>query len=80
MAERPTTATARSSRSDLSIWWYAVALLVYIPLGFFTQSVVMNWFVGPLFPLLLLFLGPTLVRRLTARRGEQQGELGRARV
>ena len=80
MAKGHTTAATLRGRGDLSMWWYLGALLVYIPLGFFTQMVVLNWIIGPLFPLLLLYLGPTLVRRLTARRGEQRSELGRTRV
>jgi hypothetical protein len=52
---------------DISIWWYAVALAIYIPLGFLTQSVVLNWIVGPIFPLLVLYVGPTFARRIVSR-------------
>ena len=41
---------------------YVAALVLYIALGFFFRSVVLNWIVGPLFPLLGLYLLPRLVR------------------
>ena len=41
---------------------YAVALAVYIGLGYLLRSVVLNWIVGPLFLLAVLHLLPRLVR------------------
>jgi hypothetical protein len=53
---------ARPARGD---WWrYAAALALYVALGLTTKSVVLNWIVGPLFPLLVLHLIPSLWRRL----------------
>ena len=46
---------------------YALAFAVYVVLGLLTGSVVLNWIVGPLFPLLALFVVPRLVRGVTRR-------------
>lgn len=48
---------------DIGLGWYAVALGVYILAGFFLKSAVLNWIVGPLFPLAVLYAGPALLRR-----------------
>lgn len=45
---------------------YALAAVLYIPLGVVLKTVVLNWIVGPLFPLLVVYVVPTFVRR---RRG-----------
>lgn len=45
---------------------YAVAAVVYITLGYFLKTLVLNWIVGPLFPLLVVYLIPNWIRR--ARR------------
>ena len=47
-------------------WLYVVAFLAYVALGLLTGSVVLNWIVGPLFPLLALYLVPRAVRKLTS--------------
>jgi hypothetical protein len=47
---------------------YVVALVVYVVLGLLTRSVVLNWVVGPLFPLIALYLVPLAVRKLGASR------------
>jgi hypothetical protein len=44
-------------------WLYVVAFLAYVALGLLTGSVVLNWIVGPLFPLLALYLVPLAIRR-----------------
>lgn len=52
---------------------YVIALVVYIVLGVFAKSVVLNWIIGPLFPLLVLYLIPRAARaagRRLARRDE----------
>jgi hypothetical protein len=43
-------------------WQYALALAVFVALGLLTRSIVLNWIVGPLFPLLALYLVPRAVR------------------
>lgn len=37
---------------------WAVLLVVYVALGLLVKSVVLNWIVGPLFPLVFLYLLP----------------------
>lgn len=46
---------------------YAVAVVVYIALGYQFKTIFLNWIVGPLFPLLVVYLIPTWLRRLRAR-------------
>lgn len=41
---------------------YVVAAAVYITLGVFLKSLVLNWVVGPLFPFLVVYLIPKWVR------------------
>ena len=48
-------------------WLWAVVLVVYVGLGLLTRSVVLNWVVGPLFPLLTLYLLPRAVSGLVRR-------------
>jgi hypothetical protein len=47
---------------DIGIGWYAVALAAYITAGYFLKSAVLNWIVGPLFPLAALYFLPRLVQ------------------
>lgn len=56
---------AAPDRPDPGLAWYAAALAVYIGAGFFLKSVLLNWVVGPLFPLVALYLVPRLVRKVT---------------
>lgn len=49
--------------ADVGIGWYAVALGAYIAAGFFLKSAVLNWIVGPLFPLAVFYAVPALLRR-----------------
>jgi hypothetical protein len=56
-----------TSGNHISGWWYAAALLVYIVAGFFLKSVLLNWLVGPLFLLIVLYIVPSLLRRLARR-------------
>ena len=46
---------------------YVLAFAVYVVLGIATRSVVLNWIVGPLFPLIVLYLLPLAVRSLVRR-------------
>jgi hypothetical protein len=46
---------------------YVTAAVVYIILGVFLKSIVLNWIVGPLFPLLVVSLIPKWVRRFSGR-------------
>lgn len=45
---------------------YLVAFVVYVALGYFLKSVVLNWIVGPLFLLIVLYLVPRAFRRRRA--------------
>ena len=49
---------------------YVALLVVYVALGFFLKSVVLNWIVGPLVPLVALYLLPRLFRSATATSTE----------
>ncbi len=44
------------------------ALVVYVALGLVVKSTVLNWIVGPLFPVLVLYVIPHAIRRLGSRR------------
>lgn len=43
---------------------YVAALVVYVALGYFLKSIVLNWIVGPLFLVLVLHALPALLRRM----------------
>ena len=47
-----------------SPWAWAVLLAVYVALGLVLKSVVLNWIVGPLFPLFFLYLLPRWAGRV----------------
>lgn len=47
--------------------WYVVTFAVYVALGVTLKSVVLNWIVGPLFPVLTLYVLPTLLRQRFGR-------------
>jgi hypothetical protein len=55
------------SGPDPGPWLYVLAFVVYVVLGLLTRSVVLNWIVGPLFPLLALYVVPRLVGDLIRR-------------
>lgn len=46
---------------------YAVLLAAYVALGLITGVAVLNWVVGPLFPLLVLHVLPRAGRRIARR-------------
>lgn len=60
---------AEARHGDIGVGWYLAALIGYVAIGYATQSVVLNWIVGPLFPFIVLYLGPTLVTRVRSRIG-----------
>ena len=67
------TGLARLWREHEEGLLYVVAVLVYIPLGLLVKTVVLSWVIGPLFPLLVVYLIPTWVRRLRSRRRAEEG-------
>ncbi len=54
---------------------YTIAVVVYIPAGVFLKTVVLNWIFGILFPLIVVYLIPTWIRRLRASEpsGRERG-------
>jgi hypothetical protein len=56
----PAGAGERSLVSSPAAW--AVLLAVYVALGMVLKSTVLNWIVGPLFPLVFLYLVPRFLR------------------
>ena len=49
---------------DSSVAAYVAAFVVYVALGYFLKSIVLNWIVGPLFLVLVLYVLPKLFRRV----------------
>ena len=47
---------------------YSVALCLYVALGLALKVVVLNWIIGPLFPLVALELVPRATRRVRRQR------------
>ena len=43
---------------------YVTAFVVYVALGYFLKSVVLNWIVGPLFLLVVLYVVPKAFGRV----------------
>lgn len=52
---------------DFHPGWYGAAMIIYIVGGFLWQSVLLNWLVGPLFLLAILYVFPTVGRIIVAR-------------
>jgi hypothetical protein len=49
-------------------WWaWAITFASYVFLGYHLRTYVLNWIVGPLYPLLVMHLLPNAVRRLLGR-------------
>jgi hypothetical protein len=71
----PAPSTALAAPSGMRRLWaeheegllWALAVVLYIPLGVLLKTVVLNWLVGPLFPLLIVYLIPTWIRRWSSR-------------
>ena len=47
---------------------YGLTLCLYVCLGLALKVVVLNWIIGPLFPLIVLELLPRATRRIGRRR------------
>jgi hypothetical protein len=62
-----TDRTIPPGHRDPSPGWYLAALVGYVIAGFFLKSVLLNWVVGPLFLLIVLYLVPTWLRRWSGR-------------
>lgn len=60
--------TTKQRGLALSPVGFVVALGVYVLLGVMLRTYVLNWIVGPLFPLLVLYLLPRGLRRAHRRR------------
>jgi hypothetical protein len=71
----PAPSSAETAPSGLRRLWaeheegllWVLAVVLYIPLGVLLKTVVLNWLVGPLFPLLVVYLIPTWIRRWSNR-------------
>ena len=49
-------------------WWAWTATFgSYVALGYVFRSVFLNWIVGPLYPLVVMYLLPTAARRVLGR-------------
>lgn len=59
---------AAPARDLRPVFAFAAALVIYIALGVTVKSVVLNWIVGPLFPVIVLYAVPAAVRRAGRRR------------
>lgn len=62
-------------------WAWVLTFVSYVFLGYHLKSIVLNWIVGPLYPLLVMYLIPNLVRRVLGRSVEvppftAEGEAG----
>ena len=64
-AAEPADKAPREGRATAAL--YAVTLVAYIAIGYLTKSVVLNWVVGPLFPLLVLYLLPRVADMVRGR-------------
>jgi hypothetical protein len=40
------------------VWPWIASLILFVALGYTFKSVVLNWVIGPIFPLVTLFLIP----------------------
>lgn len=64
----------RGSEIDDVHWgWYLFALVLYVSLASASLSLrdnvlLLNWIIGPLFPVLVLYVIPTTARRLAGKR------------
>lgn len=59
---------AAPARDLRPVFAFAAALVIYIALGVTVKSVVLNWIVGPLFPVVVLYAVPAALRRARRRR------------
>ncbi len=61
---------------DLQWGWYLFALVLYVGLALGSLSLrdnvlLLNWIIGPLFPVVVLYVVPTAMRALV-RRGDRR--------
>lgn len=60
-----TAPSGSGAEEGRSVWLaYGFALVLYLVLGYLTKSVVLNWVIGPLFPLIVLYVIPSFWRRV----------------
>ncbi|WP_026874458.1 hypothetical protein [Jiangella gansuensis] len=57
-----TEPAGRRPPESLGLAWYAFALVTYVAAGYFYKPVLMNWTLGPLFLLVVLYVVPTVAR------------------
>lgn len=67
----PVTRSVATNR-DIHWGWYLFSLVLYVALALTTlrlrdNVLLLNWIIGPLFPLVVLYLIPTAVRALIRR-------------
>jgi len=68
-------AEGAATDDDVHPGWYVFALVLYVALSFASLSlrdnvVLLNWIIGPLFPVFVLYVVPTAVKALA--RGRQR--------
>lgn len=67
---RPVGAT-RSERELTgreSVWLHVAAVVTYVPLGVLLRTPLLNWIVGPMYLVLVVWLVPPLLDRVRGRR------------
>lgn len=67
MAEADAAEVVVERGEPIPISWIVATLVVYVALGFVLKTWVLNWIIGPLFPLLALYVVPTALRRISGR-------------
>jgi hypothetical protein len=70
MSERGEPAGSLWARHE-QFFLYAIAAVTYITLGVFLQTFVLNWVVGPLYLLLVVWIIPEWIRGLRLKRRER---------
>lgn len=60
-----------SADEPIALGWYVAALVVYIAAGYFLKTWLLNWIIGPLFLLIVLYLLPTWFARLVRLGGRR---------
>ncbi len=60
-----------STEEPIALGWYVAALAVFVVAGYYLKTWLLNWIIGPLFLLIVLYLLPTWFGRLR-RFGRRQ--------
>ncbi len=60
-----------SERGDISWIWYVAAFIFYVGLSLWLKGVLLNWIIGPLFPLVVLYVVPTALRSGLGKRSRR---------